>query len=98
MKKLLLSLALMIALPSFAETSASNESIRELMAVTDARKMLDSSYSAMEGMLGEAMKPALGDSPATPAQAALIEEFKQQTVELMRKEMSWEKLEPVYID
>lgn len=98
MRRLLLVIALMAAFPAFADTEPSTASIRELMVVTDARKLLDSTYAQVEGLLGEAMKPALGDLPPTPEQQALIAEFQHAVVELMRKEMSWEKLEPAYID
>jgi hypothetical protein len=97
MKKLLLAIVLMASIPAFAETPASEASIRELMALTDARKLLDSAYAQMDGMLGQAMNPALGDSPPNAAQQALIDEFRHKTVELMQKEMSWDKLEPAYL-
>jgi hypothetical protein len=97
MKKLLLVIALMASMPAFADTPPSEASIRELMALTDARKLLDAAYAQMEGAMGQAMKPALGDAAANAQQKALIEEFQHKAVELMQKEMGWDKLEPAYL-
>src|SRR5690349_20312566 len=96
MKKLLLAALLIATVPAFAETPPSDASIRELMTVTDARKLLDASYAQMDGLMGQAMKQALGDAAATPAQQALIEEFQHKSVDLVRAQMSWEKMEPAY--
>lgn len=96
MRKLLLATLLIATFPAFAETPPSDASIRELMSVTDARKLLDASYAQMDGVMGQAMKQALGDAAATPAQQALIEEFQHKSVDLVRTQMSWEKLEPAY--
>ncbi|HTU64848.1 MAG TPA: DUF2059 domain-containing protein [Steroidobacteraceae bacterium] len=98
MKKLLLAFALFLSLPAFSAEGASEASIRELMKVTDAKQLLDASYAQMDGILGQAMKQATGDAPPTAKQQVLIDEFKSKTVELMRKEMSWEKLEPAYLE
>jgi len=98
MKKLLLAALLIATVPAFAETPTSAASIRELVTLTDVRKMMDTAYGQMDGMMAQAMKQALGDATATPAQEALIEEFKQKSVELVRTQLGWEKMEPAYLD
>lgn len=98
MKKLLLAALLIATVPAFAETPPSAASIRELVTLTDVRKMMDTAYGQMDGMMAQAMKQALGDATATPAQEALIEEFKQKSVELVRTQLGWEKMEPAYLD
>lgn len=98
MKKLLLGALLIATVPAYAETPPSAASIRELVTLTDVRKMMDTAYGQMDGMMAQAMKQALGDATATPAQEALIEEFKQKSVELVRTQLGWEKMEPAYLD
>ena len=98
MKKLLLAALLIATVPAYAETPPSAASIRELVTLTDVRKMMDTAYGQMDGMMAQAMKQALGDATATPAQEALIEEFKQKSVELVRTQLGWEKMEPAYLD
>ena len=98
MKKLLLAALLIATVPAFAESPPSAASIRELVTLTDVRKMMDTAYGQMDGMMAQAMKQALGDATATPAQEALIEEFKQKSVELVRTQLGWEKMEPAYLD
>ena len=98
MKKLLLAIALMASVPAFADTPASEASIRELITITDARKLLDGVYDQMDGLMANAMKQALGNKEVTAEQEKLLAEYRAKTVALMREELGWEQLEPIYLD
>lgn len=99
MKMILFAIAMTASLTSFAaDKPASEASVRELINITDARKLLDSTYGQMDGMLEQAMKPAIGDKPANAEQSRLLAEFRAKTVELMRSEMGWDRIEPIYLD
>jgi hypothetical protein len=98
MKSILLAVVLMAALPAFAKTQpASEESIRELMTLTNSRSVLDNAYGQLDGIMEQAMKQAIGDKPVTPEQERLMAEMRARMVELFRNEMGWDKLEPSYI-
>jgi hypothetical protein len=98
MKSILLAVVLMAALPAFAKTQpASEESIRELMTLTNSRSVLDNAYGQLDGIMEQAMKQAVGDRPVTPEQERLMAEMRARMVELFRNEMGWDKLEPSYI-
>ena len=98
MKQLLLAIALMVSLPALAQTPASEASIRELLTVTEARKLLDGAYAQMDGLMDQAMKQAMNGQKATPEQEKLMAEFRHKAVDLIQDEMGWEKLEPMYVD
>jgi hypothetical protein len=98
MKQLLLAIALMASLPAFAQTPASEASIRELLKVTEARKLLDGAYAQMDGLMDQAMKQAMGDTKPTPEQEKVMAEFRHKAVDLIQDEMGWQKLEPLYVD
>jgi hypothetical protein len=98
MKKLLLAVALMAAFPVFADSPASEASVRELINVTEAKKLLDGVYAQTDGAMKQAMQQAIGNAPVSAEQERLMAEYRAKTVDLLREELSWEKLEPVYID
>lgn len=99
MKKILFAIAMLASIPVFAaDTAPSPASIRELIDVTDAKKLIDGAYSQMDGFLDQAMQQSIGDKPVTAEQQRLLGEFRGKTVALMQGEMGWKQLEPVYLD
>jgi len=98
MKMILLAIAMMVAAPSFAQAPpASEASIRELLSLTDAHKLLDGAYDQIDSLMNNAANEALGGNTLTAEQDKLMAEWRSETMKLIREEMSWEKLEPVYI-
>ena len=98
MKQLILAIALMATFPAFAaEKPASEASIRELLALTDAKNLLNGVYQQMDGMLEQSLKQSMGDKPLNDEQQKLAAEMRAKIVELMQADMGWEKLEPIYI-
>lgn len=99
MNKFLLAIVLMATLPSYAhETPASEASIRELLNLTDSKKLLDQTYAQIDDIMAQGMKQGLGDAKLNPEQEQLMADLRADTVELIRQEMGWEKLEPMYIE
>jgi uncharacterized protein len=98
-KKIWLAILLVASLPSFAaDAPPSVASIRELLAVTDAKKLLDGMYGQMDGILEQAMKQAIDGKSVNAEQEKIMSEFRARVVELARAEMGWDKLEPTYVD
>jgi len=99
MKKLLLAIALLVSCPAFAADKAASEaSIRELLDVTDAKKLLEGVYAQMDGVMDQAMKKALDGKPVTAEQEKVMAEYRGKVVAITREELAWSQLEPVYID
>jgi uncharacterized protein len=99
MKNLLLAILLVASLPSFAAESPPTEaSIRELLRLTDSKALLDQMYGQMDGLMEQAMQEGLGNTKLNAEQERLLAEFRGKMVRLMREELSWEKLEVIYLD
>jgi uncharacterized protein len=98
MKNLLIAILILAAVPSFAgDKPPSETSIRELMALTDAKSLLDKMYQQLDGMMEQAMKQALGDHPINEEQQKLMAEMRAKVVELFRSQLGWDQLEPSYL-
>ena len=76
---------------------ASENSIRELLAVTQARNMLDGIRSQYEGMMNSSVQQALKGKTPTPTEQRAIDNMKTKMIDLLQGTLSWEKLEPVYV-
>jgi len=98
MKASVLAVLLAFSIPAFSQSpSASEASIRELLAVTDARNLVEGLWGQIEDLMEKAMKDAVGDKPVSAKQEEIMAEMRKESVALLREEMSWEKLEPMYI-
>jgi hypothetical protein len=99
MKKLILAVALVASWPAFADGPAASEaSIQELLAVTDAKKLIDGMYAQMDGVMEQAMKQALAGKPVTPEQEKVMAEYRSKVLGITREELAWSQLEPSYVD
>lgn len=99
MKKILLILALSLAAPLHAQESTvpSDFSIRELMAVTRAQRTLDTMYEQMEIAMKQGMAEGM-PAELNDAQKKIFEEMGTKLMAVMKEELSWEKLEPTFIE
>jgi hypothetical protein len=99
MLSLVLAAWLVAAAPAFAQDEPADEAIiRELMAVTESAKMLDGVYAQVDAMMIQSMQEALSGKSVTPGQQALFDEMRERMTVIMRETMSWESLEPMFID
>lgn len=83
--------------PASAQTS-SEASILKLLEVTEARKLVDSMYAQLDGVFETAMRQSLGNTELTPAQAKIAQDAQGEVVALIKREMGWEKFEPMMIE
>jgi hypothetical protein len=101
MKGMLAALALVAAAfqPAFAEeTLASESSVRELLEVTQARKLSEGTFAQMDKFMSEAMKRELAGKVPTAEQQAILDDLRARLVALVGEALKWEKLEPRYVD
>ena len=100
MKRLFFALLVLAALssPAFAAPPPPNEdSIRRLLEVTEARKLLDAMMAQIDTLMRRNMEQALRGRQLTPEQEAIIARMRGRMADAFREEMTWEKLEPLYV-
>ena len=96
MRKLLASAALLNALNAYA-TPASQESVENLLAATKVESMMDSLYMNMEQMMRQGIGQAIRDKPLNQEQRRVIDAMPAKFVAVMREEVSWQKMQPLYV-
>ncbi len=96
--KLLLLLLAFVGSSAFATESApTDESIRQLLSVTGTRKLADDAIRQMEGQMRARIRQSLHGRQLGAPQQKVIDDYVDQVVALMRKELAWDSLEPAYI-
>jgi hypothetical protein len=80
-----------------AETAATDASIRQLLEATHARQLVDTLMTQMDGMMKQAMQQVTGGQPASPEVQKIYENTHAEIVATMREQMTWEKVEPMYL-
>ncbi|MGH8221814.1 MAG: DUF2059 domain-containing protein [Woeseiaceae bacterium] len=78
---------------ALAQNSSHEDAARELLIASDSDQMIDMVYDSVLPQL-EAMFDQLG---VTEAQRPIFDRFFEQMVNVMKEEMSWEKLEPLMV-
>ncbi|MFC3120748.1 DUF2059 domain-containing protein [Agaribacter flavus] len=95
MKKMLIALfALSFSLQVLAEQKASNESVEQLLELTESSKLLDAVYGQVGGMF-QNMSQQMN---LPPEKQPIINAYMDKVVALMKEEMSWAKLKPEMVN
>lgn len=97
MKRLLLSLALVCSTAFAADTKPSDASIKELLTVSESQSVVEGIWGQVDGMM-KGMLAQVGQGKALNAtQQAAVDSFQAKYLALMREQISWAKLEPMYV-
>lgn len=97
MKRLFLSLALVCSTAFAAGTQPSEASVKELLALSDVPKVIDAVMGQVDGMMQQMIGQATRGQPVTPQQQAAIDSYLAKAKGIMVEELTWAKLEPVYV-
>lgn len=92
-----LLLALSGALATAADNVPSEASIRELLAITQAQKMLDGMMPQMQAMMQASVREATKGQPVPPDAQKMIDRSIADAQKALQEELSWARLEPLYI-
>ena len=76
---------------------ASDESIKQLFAVTQTQKLLDSVRGQIDTLMNNAIQQALQGKTPTAKQQQAITNMKNKMLAVVQGELAWEKLEPLYL-
>ena len=100
LKSVLAALLLLSSAAALAEP-ASEASIKQLLDVTQARKLVDGTRdqvgSMMNSTMDQTIQKSLQGATPTPKQEQAIANMKSRMVDLIQGALTWEKLEPRYM-
>lgn len=96
MRKFLVMAALAAAPAWCAAAPASAESVDLLLEVTRTRALLDQAYLSVEQTIRQRMEQAAAGRSLSEEQRRLLDTASARLADLMRSELSWDKLKPIY--
>lgn len=76
----------------------SDASLKELIEITQSRQLLERSMAQMDSVMQTSMAQALQGKEVTPEMQQAMDDMRVRMVALMKQEMSWDVLEPMFID
>ncbi|GAB3381229.1 DUF2059 domain-containing protein [Lysobacter fragariae] len=81
-----------------ADAAVSDASLRELIEVSQSRKILDSSMAQVDAMMQQSMQQATQGQELTPKQQEILSKMQGKVIALLKSEMTWESMEPIFLD
>ena len=97
MRTLLLSLTLSVASAASFAAQPTIESVKVLLEVTKAEAMIDQAYATAEHFARQGVAQQTAGRKLTDEQQRAIELAPAKIAEVMKKELSWSTLQPIYI-
>ncbi|MFZ6719972.1 DUF2059 domain-containing protein [Undibacterium sp. Ji49W] len=94
--KLLLS-ALLVCGSAHAE-KPTEASLKELLIATNTQQMLVAVEGQMDGMMKNMMQRVTKDKPLNEQGQKALDKFREKVIAVRKQEMSWDKLEPIFIE
>ncbi|MFZ6816212.1 DUF2059 domain-containing protein [Undibacterium sp. Rencai35W] len=93
----LLALSLFLSNAHAEDAKPTEESIKQLFVLTNAKSLIRSVDQQIDNLMKSSMEQALkGAKPSEKEQVAL-DKFRAKIVVVYKEEISWEKLEPIFI-
>jgi hypothetical protein len=94
----LLLAGLLLAAPAFAnDAPASDESIREMLAVTDAHKLIDTVRGQVDAMMKDTMQQALHGKAVPADQQVILDRMRTKMAAVVDEVLDWNALQSMYI-
>ncbi len=97
LKRILLVFALSCPAAYAADTRPNEASIKQLLEVAQAHKLVDSMMAQMDAFVKNAMQQATQGQSVSPQIQKNIDRRQSELMNILKEELAWEKLEPLYI-
>jgi hypothetical protein len=101
MKRILMVVALSFSIGlsviSAQDNSPSEASIKQLLEVGQAHKLLDTITAQMDSYMKQAMQQATQGERVTPEVQKHIDSFEAEIIASLKEVLDWNKLEPMYV-
>ena len=79
------------------DAPASDESIREMLAITDARNLLDTVKAQVEATMKATSQQATQGKATTPERQAVLDRKLAKMEAALDETLNWDNLEPLYL-
>jgi hypothetical protein len=96
-RTLIVGWVLCVSAAAAAEAPASAASIQEMLRITEARKLVDSMFTQLETIMRSSMQHAIKGRTISAEEQKIMDGMTTKTLAMMREELSWDKLEPLYL-
>jgi len=96
-KRILVILALCCPVACATDTPVSEASIKQLLEVAQARKLVDNMMGQMDTTMKNVMQQVTQGAPVSPQTQKLYDKAQAEVVAMMKDILAWDKLEPVYL-
>ena len=90
-------IALLLCSTAAIAAPASENSIKQLLTVTQAQKLVDGMRAQFDSLMNSAVQQSLQGKTPTPKQQQAITNMKNRMVSLIQGELAWGKLEAMYL-
>lgn len=98
MKKKLLAITFALITPVAMATQPSDDSVRELMEVTDARELMEGAMAQADQMMRASMEQTMQGKEISTEDRKVLDDMRAQMVAVLEEELGWAALEPMFID
>jgi hypothetical protein len=83
--------------PTATANPPSEASIKQLLEVTQARKLVDSIMSQMDNLMQQAVAQAAAGREIPDSVQKEIDRQRAEMIAMMKQVLDWQKLEPIYV-
>jgi len=90
-------LVLLLSSTAAVAAPASEDSIKQLLEVTQVRKLLDDIRAQTYALMNDIARQAMQGRAPNSRQQEAIARMKQRMIDVMQSQLAWEKMEPVYL-
>jgi len=97
-KKVLIALVAVLLTPLAFAAQPSDESIRELMEITDTASLLENGMNQADQMMQASIRQTLQGQDIPEKDRKVLDEMRNDMMALLKEELSWNSMEPMFID
>jgi hypothetical protein len=83
---------------ALADEKPSEDSLRELIAVTGGKKLVDGVFGQVDAMMQKSTQEALAGRQVTADQQRILDDMRAKALALFKDTVGWETLEPMIIE